>query len=639
MRIKLENQKWKWILGMMLAVLCPVSCMVLGYSLKAGLALMGMALAVTALRLEIRSDRILRGIFALLFPFMSMAGFLTGLIMQNCALTEITLGRILINTAIHMMFQLIVLLICANLRAALTAGSLIPFLLTLANAYVMEFRGNALTPSDFLSIQTAANVAAEYNFTPSATILYALLLMAILLLAVYCVPRPEVTRTTPLVLAQAATLALCVCLVLQSTAGVQPLRWSSDGAQYNGYLFNFILQMRDIRVSQPEGYAESAIENMAEQYPHEDMPASGPDIIIIMDESFSDFRVFDGFSQDDANVMPCIDSMRDNTIRGFLTASIFGGSTANSEYECLSGNTMGFLPDGSIVYQQYYSEDSWSLVSFLKGYDYNCIAMHPYHANGWMRDTVYPKLGFEELYFLPDFPQEQLIREYVSDREMFEQIIRLQEAQDTDTPMFLFGVTMQNHGGYAYEGADFVSTVSLDGLSGDYPLAEQYLSLAKETDCAVEYLIEHYKNVERDTVIVFFGDHMPKLEPAFYEEINGGPFDTLDEQMKKQMVPFFIWANFDIEEREIPCSSINYLPLYTLEAAGLPLPPYMQFLKDTEAVIPAINAYGYYSQEKQCFLPLEEASGVEAEAIRAYKYLQYNNMFDNEHRSEHFIGN
>jgi hypothetical protein len=296
---------------------------------------------------------------------------------------------------------------------------------------------------------------------------------------------------------------------------------------------------------------------------------------------------------------------------------------------------MAFLPNGSIVYQQYFSENSWSLVSFFKEYGYNCVAMHPYLANGWMRDTVYPKMGFEELYFLPDFPQEQLIRGFVSDQEMFEQIIRIHEAQDVDMPLFLFGVTVQNHGGYAYEGADFQNTVSVEG----YPKASQYLTLARETDRAVEYLIEHYKTVERDTVIVFFGDHMPNVEPAFYEELNGGPFDTLDDQMKKQMVPFFVWANFDIEERQIPCSSINYLPLYTLEAAGLPLPPYMQFLKDTEAVIPAINAYGYYSAQEQCFLPLEDASGAEADAIRAYEYLQYNNMFDSEHRSEHFFGN
>lgn len=639
MRICFETRKTKLLFGFLLAILCPISCLMLGYSLKAGLVLVGITLAVTALRLDIFNRKILSAIYTGLFFAGPAISFGLGLLMQNTNAAHLDWLRICLNLLIILILQLVMFLLCSSVRVALITGQLIPFFLTLAHTYVFSFRGNSLTPTDFLSIQTAANVAAEYDFTPTAPMLYALILTAIFVLALFTLPRLYVKRNSKRMIAQCFSIILCLLCLMTGSAKVTPRYWQNYGSLYNGYLLNFLLQVKDIFIESPAGYVEDTVEELVAQYPQEGAPASSPDIIVIMDESFADFRVFNGNSGTDADIMPYIDSMRDNTIRGFLTASVFGGSTANSEYECLSGNTMGFLPNGSIVYQQYYSEDSWSLVSFLKGYGYNCVAMHPYHANGWMRDTVYPKMGFEDLYFLPDFPQEQLIREYVSDREMFEQIIRIHEAQDADTPLFLFGVTMQNHGGYAYEGADFASTVSLDGLSGDYPLAEQYLTLAQETDRAVEYLIEHYRSVERDTVIVFFGDHMPNVEPAFYEELNGGAFDTLDEQMKKQMVPFFVWANFDIEEREIPCSSINYLPLYTLEAAGLPLSPYMQFLKDTEAVIPAINAYGYYSEQKQCFLPLGEASGAEAEAIRAYEYLQYNNMFDEEHRSEHFFGN
>lgn len=635
MRIRFEKRKAKLLLGTILAALCSASCLMLGYSLKAGLVLMCMTLAVTALRLDFFNRKILSTVYTVLFFAAPAISFGLGLLMQNTNAAHLDWLRICLNLLIILFPQLVMFLLCSSVRIALITGQLIPLFLTLAHTYVFSFRGNSLTPTDFLSIQTAANVAAEYDFTPAAPTLYALILTAIFILALFTLPRLHYERNPKGMIAQCLSIILCLSCLMMGSTKVSPRYWQNYGSLYNGYLLNFLLQVKDIFVESPVGYAENTVEELVAQYPQEGEPASSPDIIVIMDESFADFRVFNGNSGADADIMPYIDSLRDNTIRGFLTASVFGGSTANSEYEFLSGNTMAFLPNGSIVYQQYYSEDSWSLVSFLKNQGYDCTAMHPFHANGWMRDTVYPKMGFEELYFLPDFPQEQLIREYVSDREMFEQIIRLQEAQDADTPLFLFGVTMQNHGGYAYEGADFQNTVSVEG----FPEASQYLTLAQETDRAVEFLIEHYKTVERDTVIVFFGDHMPKIEDAFYEELNGGPFDTLDDQMKKQMVPFFVWANFDIEEREISYSSINYLPLYTLEAAGLPLPPYMQFLKDTEAVIPAINAYGYYSAQKQCFLPLEDASGVEADAIRAYEYLQYNNMFDEEHRSEHFFGN
>lgn len=298
---------------------------------------------------------------------------------------------------------------------------------------------------------------------------------------------------------------------------------------------------------------------------------------------------------------------------------------------------MAFLPWGSIVYQQFFSEDAYSLVSVLKEKGYDCAAMHPYFANGWLRESVYPAMGFDDTRFLEDFPQEQLVREYVSDQEMFEYIIDYHEKHDEDTPLFLFGVTMQNHGGYTYEGPNYESTIKLEGYTRDYPETEQYLSLIHETDKAVQYLIEYFESINRDVVIAFFGDHMPQIENEFYEELNGSAFDTLDEQMRKQMVPFFVWTNYDSEEREVPCSSINYLPIYVLEAAGISLPPYFQFLKQTESVIPAINAYGYYSQEHDGFLTIEEASGAEAEAIKAYELLQYNNIFDDENCSAVFF--
>lgn len=638
MCIQIENRKPKWLLGILLAVGCPISCLSIGASIKAGLVLLVMALAVTALRLEVKNQRVLSMFYAGVFALAPCAVFLLGVLMQNINLEYISSFCILLNVVLLLGIQLAVLLVSSSIRTALIVGAVPPLGLTLVHTYVFAFRGNSLTPTDLLSAQTAANVATEYDFTPSAPMLYALLLASIFLLALFCLPHLRLNRTKRNILAEIAAILFCAIFLSQGSADIKSRYWQNYGALYNGYLLNFALQIKDIFISPPDGYTSNAVSALESEYPSPEAAGSAPDIIVIMDESFADFRVFDEDFAGDTEIMPYIDSLSENAIRGYLNASVFGGGTANSEYECLSGNTMAFLPQGSMVYQQYYSEEIPTLVSILKKHGYDCIAMHPFHANGWMRDTVYPKMGFEDLYFLEDFSQEQMIREYVSDHEMFEQIIRLHEAQDADTPMFLFGVTMQNHGGYTYTGADFETTVSLDGLSGDYPHTEQYLTLVQETDKAVEHLIEYYKTVDRDTVIVFFGDHMPNVEPAFYEELNGGPFETLDEQMKKQMVPFFIWTNYDIEERQIPCSSINYLSLYTLEAAGLPLPPYMQFLKDTEEVIPAINAYGYYSLEQQRFLPLDEASGREAEAIRAYELLQYNNMFDEENRSDHFFG-
>ena len=434
MRIYFENRKLKLLLGLILAILCPVSCMMLGYSFKAGLVLMAAAAAVTVFRLDLFDRKNLSAVYTVLFLAAPAISFGLGLLMQNTNAAHLDWLRICLNLLIVIFLQLVIFLLCANVRIALIIGQLIPFFLTLAHTYVFSFRGNSLTPTDLLSIQTAANVAAEYDFTPAAPTLYALILTAIFILALFTLPRLHYERNSKGMITQGLSIILCLSCLMMGSTKISPRYWQNYGSLYNGYLLNFLLQIKDIFVEPPVGYTEDAIEDLTAQYSQEEKPTSTPDIIVIMDESFADFRVFSDTPGSDADIMPYIDSLRDNTIHGFLTASVFGGSTANSEYECLSGNTMAFLPNGSIVYQQYFSENSWSLVSFFKEYGYNCVAMHPYHANGWMRDTIYPKMGFEELYFLPDFPQEQLIREYVRDREMFEQIIRIQESQDADTP-------------------------------------------------------------------------------------------------------------------------------------------------------------------------------------------------------------
>ena len=467
---------------------------------------------------------------------------------------------------------------------------------------------------------------------------YALAISAILMLGIWSLPPLRLARTWRSSLCLIGAMVLCAAAVSCGRAYIPVRHWDNRGSHYSGFLLNFTYQLQEVFVPKPDGYSPEAVAALEADYSELSSDSRHPDIIVIMNESFADFRVFKNGLATDKEVTPFLDALQENTVRGHLYASVFGGSTANSEYEFLSGHTMAFLPAGSIVYQQFFDEDSFTLLDVLKKQHYDCIAMHPYHPDGWMRSTVYPAMGFDAFYTLDDFPQNQLFRGYVSDREMYEQIIALHQAHPQDKPLFLFGITMQNHGGYTYEGLDFQNTIHLQGYAGAYPEAEQYLSSIHESDRAVEYLLEYYQSNNRDVIIVFFGDHQPNIESGFYEALNGGTYDTLDEHMDRYCVPFFIWANFDIPEKEIPCSSLNYLPGHVLDAAGIPLPPYYRFLRQTEMLIPAISAEGYYSPENRCFMDLDHATGEEAAAIGTYRILQYNNMFDSQNRNSRFFG-
>ena len=138
-----------------------------------------------------------------------------------------------------------------------------------------------------------------------------------------------------------------------------------------------------------------------------------------MSESYADFSILGSELRTNQPVTPFLDSLEENTIRGYALSSVFGGTTANSEFEFLTGLSMANLPEGCCPYQQYINTDTPSLVQWMNTLGYRTIATHPYFSSGWNRTQVYPLLGFSEMTFDDNYPYQDLIREFVSDREMY----------------------------------------------------------------------------------------------------------------------------------------------------------------------------------------------------------------------------
>ena len=184
--------------------------------------------------------------------------------------------------------------------------------------------------------------------------------------------------------------------------------------------------------------------------------------------------------------------------------SIKGGNTANSEFEFLTGDTMAFLPSGSVPYQQYIKSEQPSLASYLKNAGYQTIAMHPFRSDGWCRDQVYPRMGFDQMFFMSDFDGADTLRNFVTDQAAFEKIIDCYEKKEKEEKIFVFEVTMQNHGGYNKKSDDFSSEVDLTDLpdkTRKVKAAQNYLTLIGKSDQAFQMLTEYFAEQEEPTII------------------------------------------------------------------------------------------------------------------------------------------
>lgn len=547
--------------------------------------------------------------------------------------------RVVMNFVCVAAFYGMCLMITGEIKSAVAAASAALLVMATANAFLFQFRGNELKPMDFLSVRTALNVAGQYTFRIQPRMLCGWLVWLWMMACLHALP-PSDPGVPKWMIRLAAVLASCACVMVvwRGSADIHTNTWSNGGSTENGYFLNFCTGFRDCFMGKPEGYSPEAVEDLAARYDDasEASQEELPNILVIMNESFADFSVLGDGLRTNQPVLPFVSALQENTIRGNALVSIFGGVTANSEFEFLTGGSMANLPEGSVPYQQYIYQDIYSLPRLLNAYGYRSMATHPYIAEGWNRPAVYPHLGFSESTFAEDYPWENLIREFVSDQEMYEHVLEVLR-EPAEKPLFLFGITMQNHGDYIYTGDHYTQTIFLEGYENDYPMAEQYLTLVHESDKAAAYLLTELEKLPEKTVVLFFGDHFPQVEGDFFQEVHGGEFETLSEKMLQYQVPFFLWANFDIPEQTVECTSLNYLSRYLLETAGLELTPYYRFLKELEEGIPAVNALGYYSVSQQTFLPLEEAEGEEAELLSQYAMVQYNNLFDGSNRSPLFF--
>ena len=551
---------------------------------------------------------------------------------------ELSALQIALNLAWYYMLAGVLYLVTGRVRltAGLTAGFFV--FVGLANRYVIHFRGRTIFPGDLLTLRTAANVAGNYDYTPDAVQLHCLMALALFLLLLWKVPKragrqkPHWQAALPVALLAAAYLAVFFQTDFLRRLEIEPSLWTTRG---NGFVLNFSVCLRYSRVEEPEGYSQETLAAIARET--EEGPTGGAagaetpvNIIVVMNESFSDLaEVFD--LETNTDPLSFFHSLTENTIRGTAYASVFGGTTANSEYEFLTGNTMAFLPEGTVPFHMYVGEEEPNLGGQLKALGYHTIFMHPYLTSGWNRRAVYQSFGFDEIYFQGDFSDPAYMRNYITDQANYEELVRRYEGKEAGEPLFVFNVTMQNHSAYNVPWTGLDKRVWLTGdMEGRYGTVDQYLSLLRQSDHALEYLIHYFSQVEEPTLILMFGDHQPQVVTNFYNEVLGGDFEAVDiaAAQQRQEVPFLLWANYDIPEAEGGTTSLNYLSAMLMETAGLPLTGHQRFLLRLRETVPALNAMGFLDAGGVWHKGREDLPEAARTGLLQYESLQYNLLFD-----------
>ncbi|MFR7760420.1 MAG: LTA synthase family protein, partial [Peptoniphilus grossensis] len=365
-----------------------------------------------------------------------------------------------------------------------------------------------------------------------------------------------------------------------------------------------------------------------------------PNVIWIMGEAFTDLSQDEHFSFAPGNdPNENFKKLQKNSImHGRIVTPSFGGGTGDTEFDVLTGAlTIDCAPDESFSFNAI-KRDVSSLPSLFNTLGYKTMAFHPGFAWFYGRQDVYPKLGFQDNFFLENIDQPEMKGGYVSERQ-FSEIFRsrfLQALENSDEPIFSYGLDIQNHGPYFYDkygkNLPYQCTVSLSEEAANN--FGSYFLGVKDMDIMLGEVYDMIMSLEEPTIMVFYGDHLPGLgnEPSAFDEIGIKlSHDDLEKEIEFYSTPYVILANEsgraflnreNVEIQDGNAVSANYLPSMVLDMLNYnKVDNFFIYNSEMRKKLPIISRNFVFDGVNT--YPRNEVKGEAKEAYEDYKKYEY----------------
>lgn len=385
-------------------------------------------------------------------------------------------------------------------------------------------------------------------------------------------------------------------------------------------------------VDTPAGYSPRAIQEIARKSRPGANPPAQPDpvasgdpvnVIVFLAESFIDPTVLP--IQITADPVPFFHSLPAQGGKvGTFHVPTFGGITTRTEFEVLTGLSMGYLPE---VVDPYAGDLNLNrqlpaLPRFFKQHHYHTFAIHAFETPLSECRKVYKMLGFEDYYTARDFKEVKYRGPFISDETVVDAITHLGDLYSAKhEPFFILADSMQTHGAYdVSRGKDEALDVTTPLTPESHTILKTYVNAVSKLDEAWRKLIEHYRGSKQKTLIVIFGDHNPPMGDDFavYKELKYYTHPSTDEEeIRIHTTPLAFWANFKLPEGDLP-KRASTVYSYVIKAAHLSMEPYGDFNE-------------YVARESG-------PATISSEADRDYQMIQYDLLFGKSYMLDYIYG-
>ena len=566
---------------------------------------------------------------------------------------EQSLGKRIIITLLgtSVVWLIVLLVLSITGRLWLTAGLAFAatILLGVVNYQKLQLRREPLYPSDW---EMAAHPGFLTQMVGWQSVAFMGLVLTLILIIAVLVGRvmgrrfPRITRRShprlgsALILSRLSLGVVCVLGLsyvasFNATGNMLRSAYETHGAhwafwyqklnyQKNGFVGGVLYNLNVPAMRPPADYNRAEMERIAQKYSaiaatvNRGRSENGIDdvnVVVVLSEAFSDPTRLEGISVAE-DPIPFTRDLMQRSSSGQMLAHLFGGGTANMEFEALTGMSLSqFAPQMNTPYQMLLPkyDDFPSAVGYLRQRGHRAIAIHPYMTSMYKREKVYPTLGFEEFIYDKTMESNKKLEksDFISDEAAFLEVDR--QLASSNEPLLVNLVTMQNHYPMIDEYAD---PIEVDGLKDEdeKEQAEQYARGLKYTDEALQNFIESVETSDEKTVVVFYGDHLPAVWLKGTQERNG--------RRTMRETPFFVYSNFSDNTRQNPTTSPIHFMNHVFEAADAAVPPYYALLAELEREIPAMER-GILINSDDETVRKKNLSDKAKELLHDYKLVQY----------------
>ncbi len=542
-------------------------------------------------------NKVFRVLLLILFPVCLYLAAELGQAQDMGALLQFTLHRagvalfsILLTTGI---FWVGTLLTRRAWAGGLTTGALY-MICSAVEYYKRESSGSHLLFSDIKMLGDLSGLGKFTKLHFSPTLACCFLFVALLIFLLWCadirfnryfgirwlISGAIAWMTALVVCAPTAFTTVCLAFGLD---GRRSYNTFSDAERFdnNNLISNLVVSINqavDSGVDIPKGYSAAALEKLMGGKAAEGpvLPENAPNLIVIMSETFADFRPLDGDPRLDG-IYSQLDRVRGQGQTGTAVVPTFGGGTVKTEFELLFGLPVKSLGDAFIPHQLL-PNDGEKENTFPAAYQalgYSTSYIHPYSAGFYDRGDTYSRYGFDRMLFADDLtvPVGTFHSGYVDDDTVYRQAEAIMA--QTDGPDFIHITSMQNHMPY-------------DDPAGQLSEYEYYLQGIEKSCGELADFLERLGKADEPCIVLFIGDHFPYFsgEDSIYQKlsINSENCGVLYEQS------FLLWSNKGLAG-PLPEETISafYLPHLLYQAADLPENPF------TEAVLGEMEKAPVYS--------------------------------------------